>query len=131
MAGATGKRTFGTGLLRIEPIVAATTRTPSASSARSSANTRSRSHGGFYGYTRDIVADLDRLFHTLDGKPAPSHLADAANIVNRASYARKAIFQGDAIDMTHCTIEIRSQLRYPSPVIANRRFAPEYAALFS
>jgi hypothetical protein len=43
-------------------------------------------HGGFYGYTRDIVADLDRLFHTLDGKPAPSHLADAANIANRASY---------------------------------------------
>jgi hypothetical protein len=35
-----------------------------------------------------MVADLDRLFHTLDGKPAPSHLADAANIVNRASYDR-------------------------------------------
>jgi hypothetical protein len=44
-------------------------------------------HGGFYGYARDIVADLDRLFHTLDGKAAPSHLAGAANIVNKASYA--------------------------------------------
>ena len=46
----------------------------------------------------------------------------------------KAILQGNAIDaseyMTHCTIEIRSPLQYPSPVIADRRFAPEYAAPF-
>ena len=36
-----------------------------------------------------MVADLDRLFHTLDGKPPPSHLADAANLVNKASYAHE------------------------------------------
>ncbi len=46
-------------------------------------------YGGFYGYTRDIVSDLDRLFHTLDGKPAPSHLGDAANIVATAHRAHE------------------------------------------
>ena len=36
---------------------------------------------------RDMVGDLDRLFHVLDGKTPPSHLADAGNLVNSTSHA--------------------------------------------
>jgi len=46
-------------------------------------------YGGFDGHTRDMVAHLDRLFHTLDGKPPPNHLGDATNIINKASYANE------------------------------------------
>lgn len=41
---------------------------------------------GFYGPTRDMLADLDRLFHVMDGKTPPSHLADAGHIVGDASW---------------------------------------------
>jgi hypothetical protein len=43
-------------------------------------------HGGFYGYKRDLVADVDRMFHVLDGKQPPSHLNDAGTVVGEASH---------------------------------------------
>jgi hypothetical protein len=43
-------------------------------------------YGGFYGYKRDLVADLDRMFHVLDGKQPPSHLHDAGHVIGKASF---------------------------------------------
>jgi hypothetical protein len=44
---------------------------------------------GFYGYRADQLADLDRAFHVLDGKTAPSHLNDAKHVVGAACHKRE------------------------------------------
>jgi hypothetical protein len=44
-------------------------------------------HGGFYGYKRDLVSDIDRMFHVLDGKQPPTHLNDAGHVVHETSWS--------------------------------------------
>lgn len=46
--------------------------------------------GGFYGYRSDLVADLDNIFHVLDGKPSPSYNANARCVVSGASHQHQS-----------------------------------------
>ena len=48
-------------------------------------------HGGwsFYGSGKEKIADLDRIFHIIDGKEPKDHCGDAAAMENKASYGRE------------------------------------------
>jgi hypothetical protein len=55
------------------------------------------SHGGwsFYSSGRERIADLDRIFHILDGKEPKDHRGDASSMVYTASSTKQREIETD------------------------------------